>query len=90
MNSKGQHIADYGKTQAIFMGCVCGCLFITGKKKKEGYTAACLILCVAIVGKEERNKDFNQNLTQNKQSNHIGPDEIKAHEVEQGLSSSHL
>ncbi|KAG1178955.1 hypothetical protein G6F71_001396 [Rhizopus microsporus] len=44
----------------------------------------------AIVGKEERNKDFNQNLTQDQQNNHIGPDEIKAHEVEQGLSSSHL
>jgi SHS family lactate transporter-like MFS transporter len=27
----GKTIADYGLTQAIFMGCVCGCLLIAGR-----------------------------------------------------------
>ncbi|GAA5800710.1 hypothetical protein HPULCUR_006146 [Helicostylum pulchrum] len=32
LNSKGQPIADYGLTQAIFMGCVCVGLSIASKK----------------------------------------------------------
>lgn len=32
LNAKGAHIADYGLTQAIFMGCVCVGLVIAGKK----------------------------------------------------------
>ncbi|ORZ15220.1 major facilitator superfamily domain-containing protein [Absidia repens] len=35
LNSKGQPIADYALTQAIFMGCVCGCLLITALCGKE-------------------------------------------------------
>ncbi|KAG0936171.1 hypothetical protein G6F57_008094 [Rhizopus arrhizus] len=70
LNAEGKQIADYGKTQAIFMGCVCGCLLIT-----------------ALVGKEERNKDFNQNLTESHHGT-IGPEEIKANEVEQGVPAS--
>ena len=34
LNAKGQHIADYGLTQAIFMACVCGGLLIMGKNKE--------------------------------------------------------
>lgn len=35
LNGKGQPIADYGLTQAIFMGCVCGGLLITVLVGKE-------------------------------------------------------
>jgi SHS family lactate transporter-like MFS transporter len=31
LNAQGKHIADYGLTQAIFMGCVCAGLLITSK-----------------------------------------------------------
>lgn len=41
----------------------------------------------ALVGKEERNKDFNQNLTESHHGT-IGPEEIKANEVEQGVPAS--
>ncbi|KAI9253625.1 major facilitator superfamily domain-containing protein [Sporodiniella umbellata] len=67
LNYAGKPIADYGKTQAIFMGCVCFCLLIT-----------------AMVGKEERNKDFNQNLTEDSHGA-IGPADVKANQIEQGL-----
>ncbi|EIE92441.1 hypothetical protein RO3G_16963 [Rhizopus delemar RA 99-880] len=70
LNAEGQRIADYGKTQAIFMGCVCFCLLIT-----------------AIVGKEERNKDFNQTLTEDSHGA-IGPEEVKINTVEQGIPPS--
>lgn len=42
LNAKGAHIADYGLTQAIFMGCVCVGLVIAGKitisKDKKKHT----------------------------------------------------
>ncbi|CAO3653421.1 unnamed protein product [Mucor hiemalis] len=67
LNAKGQHIADYGLTQAIFMGCVCVGLLIT-----------------AVVGKEERNKDFSEYLAEDQNGHAIGPSEIVDNEVEQG------
>lgn len=67
LNAKGQHIADYGLTQAIFMGCVCGGLLIT-----------------AMVGKEERNRDFDAYLAEDQSGHAIGPEDIKATEMEQG------
>lgn len=36
------------------------------------------------MGKEERNKDFNQTLTEDSHGA-IGPAEVKANEIEQGL-----
>ncbi|KAG2233836.1 major facilitator superfamily domain-containing protein [Thamnidium elegans] len=67
LNSKGQRIADYGLTQAIFMGCVCVGLSIA-----------------ILVGKEERNKDFTEYLTEDLNGQAIAPEDIKAHKTEQG------
>ncbi|KAI7906907.1 major facilitator superfamily domain-containing protein [Cokeromyces recurvatus] len=67
LNTKGETIADYGLTQAIFMGCVCGCLLIT-----------------ALIGKEERNRDFSADLAEGQTSHAISPGDIKAEEIEQG------
>jgi SHS family lactate transporter-like MFS transporter len=67
LNADGKQIADYGLTQAIFMGCVCGCLLIA-----------------AIVGKEERNKDFNENLAEDESGQPIGRSEIETEQIEQG------
>ncbi|OBZ82909.1 Carboxylic acid transporter [Choanephora cucurbitarum] len=68
-NSKGEPIADYGLTQAIFMGCVCAGLLIA-----------------AVVGKEERNRDFSQDLAEDQTSNHIAvsPEDVSAHKIEEG------
>ncbi|GAA5809837.1 hypothetical protein MFLAVUS_003252 [Mucor flavus] len=67
LNSKGLPIADYGLTQAIFMGCVC-----------VGLSIAILI------GKEERNKDFTEYLTEDLNGQAIAPEDVKAHKTEQG------
>ncbi|KAG2199976.1 hypothetical protein INT47_000326 [Mucor saturninus] len=67
LNAKGQHIADYGLTQAIFMGCVCAGLIIA-----------------ASVGKEERNKDFNEHLTEDDNGRAVAPEDVHAYKVEQG------
>ncbi|KAL0138813.1 major facilitator superfamily domain-containing protein [Mucor lusitanicus] len=68
LDAHGKAIPDYGLTQAIFMGCVCGGLLIT-----------------TLIGKEERNKDFKENLAED-QTGHgaIGPADVKANEIEQG------
>jgi SHS family lactate transporter-like MFS transporter len=42
---------------------------------------------IAIVGKEERNKDFNQTLTEDSHGA-IGPEEVKINTVEQGIPLS--
>ncbi|KAG0174216.1 hypothetical protein DFQ28_000016 [Apophysomyces sp. BC1034] len=58
----GKLIADYGLTQAIFMGCVSGCLLIA-----------------VLVGKEERNKDFMQHVTEDDRSARaVAPIDIEA------------
>lgn len=63
------------------MGCVCGCLLITGKLN---ISLNFLLIPLALVGKEERNKDFSQNLVEGHHSS-IGPAEVKENEAEQGL-----
>lgn len=42
LNAAGKPIADYGLTQAIFMGCVCGGLLITGKTNDTQFSFATL------------------------------------------------
>ncbi|KAI7852021.1 major facilitator superfamily domain-containing protein [Circinella umbellata] len=64
---EGKTVPDYGLTQAIFMGCVAGCLLI----------------CIA-VGKEERNKDFMDNLLEDEHGNAIGADDIENYRLEHG------
>ncbi|ORY96521.1 major facilitator superfamily domain-containing protein [Syncephalastrum racemosum] len=66
----GKPIADYGLTQAIFMGCVCGCLFIA-----------------VMVGKEERNKDFMEALTEDRNGNVIGNQALNDYSMEGGEAS---
>ncbi|KAI8968952.1 major facilitator superfamily domain-containing protein [Mycotypha africana] len=69
LNSKGKPIADYGLTQAIFMGCVCGCLLIT-----------------ALVGKEERNKNFSEDLAEGQTTDDspVTSEDVRANQIEQG------
>lgn len=43
------------------------------------------LLLLALVGKEERNKDFKENLAEDQTGNGaIGPADVKANEIEQG------
>ncbi|KAI9492679.1 major facilitator superfamily domain-containing protein [Zychaea mexicana] len=68
---EGEPVPNYGLTQAIFMGCVAGCLLIC-----------------TMVGKEERNKDFMDNLLEDEHGNAIGANDIDDYRMEHGEASS--
>ncbi|KAI8149189.1 major facilitator superfamily domain-containing protein [Fennellomyces sp. T-0311] len=68
---EGKTVPDYGKTQAIFMGVVAGCLLIC-----------------TMVGKEERNKDFMANITEDEHGRAIGANDLDDYRMEQGESSN--
>lgn len=42
------------------------------------------VFIIALVGKEERNKDFSEALTEDQNGHAVGPDDVKAIQAEQG------
>jgi SHS family lactate transporter-like MFS transporter len=46
-----------------------------------------ILIClrnIALVGKEERNKDFNANLAEDQNGHAISPEDVRAAKIEQG------
>ena len=92
---EGKTVPDYGLTQAIFMGCVAGCLLICSKSINNYLIIDLCSFCVysyhiyyylliVAVGKEERNKDFMDNLLEDEHGNAIGADDIENYRLEHG------
>ncbi|KAI8384298.1 major facilitator superfamily domain-containing protein [Radiomyces spectabilis] len=71
LNAEGKQIADYGLTQAIFMGCVCGGLLITILVGKE----------------ERNKDFMEHLVEDARSGQAVTPDDVNASRIEQGMSS---